>query len=79
MLVFGAVSSSWIYDDLAKVVLACAILLSKINLDLVQQHLDDVCAVGTEEYGSIFRFNEAYRQVADRLGVKLVPRDDPDK
>ena len=79
MLVFGAISSPGIYDDLAKVVLACAILLSKISPDMIQQHLDDVCGVGTEEDGSIYRFDEAYRQVADRVGVKLAPRDDPDK
>ena len=79
MLVFGAISSPGIFDDLAKVVLGCAIIQSGISADMVQQHLDDVCAVGTEEDGSIYSFDMAYRQVAERVGVKLAPRDDPDK
>ena len=79
MLVFGAISSPGIYDDLAKVVLGCAILLSGINEDMVQQHLDDVCSCGTTEDGSILEFDSMYRWVCDRVGVKLAPRDDPDK
>ena len=79
MLVFGAKSSPGIYDDLAKVILGCALLEAEMDADMVQQHLDNVCAVGTEENGSIYRFDEAYRKVADKVGVRLAPRDDPDK
>ena len=79
MLVFGAISSPGIYDDLAKVVLACAILKSKIDPEMVQQHLDDVCACGTDRDGTIYEFDKAYREVSERVGVRLASREDPDK
>ncbi len=44
ILVFGAIFSTGIYDDLAKEVLGCAIFLSGMDEDLVQQHLDDETA-----------------------------------
>ena len=59
ILVFGAIFSTGIYDDLAKEVLGCAIFLSDMDEDLVQQHLDDETAGD----GLIFTFNEAYRYV----------------
>ena len=75
ILVFGAIFSTGIYDDLAKEVLGCAIFLSDMDEDLVQQHLDDETAGD----GLIFTFNEAYRYVWQLVGVRLAPRDDPDK
>ena len=79
MLVFGCISSPGIYDDLAKVVLGCAINMSRIDPEMIQQHLDDVCACGTKEEGSILTFDRVYREVCERVGVRLASREDPDK
>ena len=46
MLVFWAISSPEIFDDLTKMVLAIALLLSGIPASFVQQHLYDVVGVG---------------------------------
>ena len=78
-LVFGAGSSPGIYDDLAKVVLAIAVSMSRIRWDLISQHLDDVVAVGHKDSVSIWEFDKAYREVAKQTGVSLADRSDPDK
>ena len=79
MLVFGAVSSPGIYDDLAKIIVALACLKASFPKELVQQHLDDVCACGPANDGRIYRFDKAYREVSDIVGVSLADRSDPDK
>ena len=79
MLVFGSISFLRIYDVLAKVVVACTILQSKIDEDIVQEHLDDVCGVGPKEKGMTCRFDGPYRQVAEEVGVHLASRKDQDK
>ena len=72
MLVFGAISSPGIYDDLAKVVLGIAVLLAGIHPEMIQQHLDDVCACGIPGNGKVEKFDETYRQVCDKVVLKLV-------
>ena len=79
MLIFGAVSSAGLYDDLAKVVLDFVIRHCKFPLDLVIQYLDDVCAAGPEGCLLLEKFVAAYRQIAADLGVKLAPTTDPEK
>ena len=79
MLVFGAGSSPGIYDDLAKVPLALAIIISKISWDHVCQHLDDVCAVGDKNATTIWDFDKAYREVCENVGISLADRSDKDK
>ena len=78
-LVFGAISSPGIYDDLAKVVLAIALLKSGLPAQLVSQHLDDVVAVGPHNTSAIWDFDRAYREVCDYVGVSLADRSDKDK
>ena len=78
-LVFGTASSPGLYDRLAKVVLDLALAVSKFPRDMVCQYLDDVCAAAPAGSGALERFRLAYRQVADQLGVRLAPEDDPDK
>jgi hypothetical protein len=77
--VFGAISSPGIYDDLAKVVLAIALLKSGLPAQLVSQHLDDVVAVGPHNTSAIWDFDRAYREVCDYVGVSLADRSDKDK
>ena len=44
---FGGASSVGLYDRLAKVFLFCAVVLSKMPSDQVEQIIDDVVACGT--------------------------------
>ena len=78
-LVFGAISSPGIYDDLAKIVLAIALLKSGMSPLLVSQHLDDVVAVGPNNTSAIWDFDRAYREVCQYVGVSLADRSDKDK
>ena len=78
-LVFGAGSSPGIYTDLASVPLHIAIKKSGIRRDLVGMHLDDVVAVGVSNSESIHKFDQAYREVAEYVGISLADRTDADK
>ena len=78
-LIFGSVSSPGIYDDLAKVVLGLALLMSGYPPELVSQHLDDVVAVGPEWNRGIWNFDSAYHEVCEYVGVSLADRSDKDK
>lgn len=78
-LVFGCRSSAGIYDRLAKLVLMLVILYSKFPFEMVCQYLDDVCAAAPEGSETLGEFEQAYRKVADHLGVLLAPTTDPDK
>ena len=78
-LIFGSVSSPGIYDDLAKVVLALALLMSGYPPELVSQHLDDVVAVGPDWNQGIWDFDKAYHEVCEYVGVSLADRSDKDK
>lgn len=78
-LIFGARSSAGIFDRFAKIVLAIVVAKSGISWDMVIQFLDDCC--GTAPAGSdvLQRFDQTFADVAGELGVRLAPRDDPDK
>ena len=78
-LIFGTSSSVGIYDRVAKVVLAIALLVARFPEDLVCQHLDDVCAAGPADTGALEGFEKAYKGVAAQVGVRLAPTTDPDK
>ena len=78
-LVFGGVSSAGLYDRLAKIVLFIVIKSSRFDPDLVIQHLDDCCAAGPANSSDLDVFDEEFSRVANLLGIKLAPRDDPDK
>ena len=64
---------------MAKIVLFIVVRESGIDKDLVRQHLDDCCASGPADSMVIDRFDAVFFKVAEELGVKLAPRDDPDK
>ena len=78
-LIFGSASSAGIFDDLAKIVLDIVIRMAKFERRMVCQHLDDTCAAGAEGSDSVRRFDETFSRVAEKLGIKLAPRDDPEK
>ena len=78
-LVFGAGSSPGIYTDLALVPLCIAIKISQIRRDHVGMHLDDVVGVGDRNSDTIWKFDQAYREVAEIVGISLADRSDRDK
>ena len=78
-LVFGCASSAGIFDRLAKIVLFIVIRRSGISPDMVCQHLDDCCAAGAANDNILQAYDNTFTNVASALGVKLAPRDDPEK
>jgi len=79
-LVFGAASSAGIFDRHAKVLLDLALRKSGFDARLVCQHLDDVVAAAADsDKSELTHFDRIYAQIAAEIGVKLAPRDDPDK
>ena len=76
-LIFGGVSSVGIYDRHAKLVLDLVLAATSFPRGQVCQHLDDVPAAGS--LGDLLAFDDAYYAIAGELGVRLAPRDDPEK
>ena len=68
-----------IYDRFAKVVLFIALQMAGMPPSLVVQQIDDVVACGPPDGKLVEKFDKAYIEVADKLGVALASRDDPDK
>ena len=78
-LIFGCVSSAGIFDRLSKAVLFIAMRRAGMPAHLVCQHLDDVCSAAPASSSLLFQFDSEFAAVAKHLGVKLAPRDDPEK
>ena len=78
-LIFGGKSSAGIYDRLAKIVLVVVIFRSGIRKEAVIQFLDDCCAAAPKGSSILEVFDRVFAEVAVELGIKLAPRDDPDK
>ena len=78
-LVFGCASSAGIFDRLAKIVLFIVLARSGMSREDVCQHLDDVCGAAPADSSILERFDAEFFAVAEYLGVRLAPRDDPDK
>ena len=78
-LIFGGASSAGIYDRVAKLVIF--IVKSKCRLpgELVCQVLDDCCACAPAGTDWLEEFDATFFDVAAALGIKLAPRDDPEK
>ena len=78
-LIFGSKSSVGLYDRLAKLVLFVVCKESGMPMDMVCQHLDDCAGAAPGDSALLLDFDRAFSSVAERLGIKLAPRDDPDK
>ena len=78
-LIFGSSSSPGLYDRLAKTVLDLVIRISKFPKQWVCQHLDDVAAACPADSTQLEVFDQTYIMVAKKIGVRLAPRDDPEK
>jgi hypothetical protein len=77
-LVFGSASSAGIFDDAAKTVLSIVCHVAAFPRRAVCQHLDDACAAHLHKH-RIVQFDKAFEEVAAQVGVKLAPKDNPDK
>ena len=78
-LIFGSISSVGIFDRTAKVVLFLVLHRSKFPRELVSQHLDDFCGAAPAGDDAIYTFDNAWSAVTSELGIKLAPRDSPEK
>ena len=78
-LVFGGASSAGLFDRLARIVLWLVVVRSGIDPALVIQYLDDCCAAAPKDSLILEKFDAEFFAVAAELGVKLAPRDDPQK
>jgi hypothetical protein len=74
MLVFGAASSTGLYDRLAKTMLDFVVRYSNFPPEIVIQYLDDVCGAAPHSCHSLAKFIDAYRIIATDLGVQLAPQ-----
>ena len=79
MLTFGGASSAGIYDDVAKLVKEFAVKASSTDNRMINQILDDVICVGSAGDGTVGKFYDTYRQIAEELGVRLADESDKDK
>jgi hypothetical protein len=77
-LIFGSASSAGIFDDAAKIVLTLACHVAQFPRKSVCQHLDDACAAHRLKE-KVQQFDAAFEHVAREVGVKLAPKDNPDK
>ena len=77
-LIFGSASSAGIFDDLAKVILDLVCRGSNFPAHMICQHLDDICAADSN-WEKINKFDNTFKEFACFTGVKLAPRDNPDK
>ena len=78
-LIFGGASSAGIFDRVAKIVIFIATFKAAFPRDWVIQHLDDCCAAAPAGSELLERLDREFFAVAKHLGIKLAPRDDPDK
>jgi hypothetical protein len=77
-LIFGSASSAGIFDDAAKIVLDIVCRVSKFPPRMVCQHLDDICAAAAQKC-QLECFDACFEKVAAETGVRLAPKDNPDK
>jgi len=78
-LIFGCTSSAGLFDRLAKVVVHIVVHLTNFPIKQVCQHLDDCCAAARYNSDQLAIFDATFYAVASEIGVKLAPREDPEK
>ena len=78
-LTFGGMNSPTIYHLPASLLRDWAIARSGQDSRQVIMQLDDNCACGPLGDGTLDRYRQEYRGLAERLGVKLASEDNPSK
>jgi hypothetical protein len=77
-LIFGSASSAGIFDGAAKVILGIVCHEANFPAKATCQHLDDIVAAHRDRQ-RVMEFDKQFQAVADRCGVKLAPKDNPEK
>ena len=78
-LTFGCGTSPTHFNLIAKLLINLAELRSGMDPRLNCQQLDDNCSAGPEGSHLLRRYRKHYREIAEEIGVKLAPEDDPSK
>jgi hypothetical protein len=78
-LIFGASSSAGIFDATAKVFVELVCRITGFPKDQICQHLDDICAAAAGDDHRLLLLDQQFKNTADKVGIKLASRDDPDK
>ena len=78
-LIFGSKSSVGLYDRLAKLVIFIVCKEAGMPPGMVCQHLDDCAAAGPRDSPLLEIFDATFFRVAEELGIRLAPRDNPEK
>ena len=78
-LTFGCGTSPTHYNIMAKLLIQLAELKSGMDPRLNCQQLDDNCTAGPEGSSILRRYRKHYRDIAEEIGVRLAPEDDPSK
>ena len=78
-LIFGCASSAGIFDRLAKLVVHIVATKSHFPTNRICQHLDNCCAAAPANSDTLEVFDNTFTAIAAEIGVKLAPRDDPEK
>jgi hypothetical protein len=77
-LIFGSASSAGIFDDVAKIILDIVCRAARFPKSMVCQHLDDICAAAAHKQ-RLELFDQAFEKIANQTGVRLAPKDNPEK
>ena len=76
---FGCSSSPGIYDAMSWLIVEIAGRRCGANREALQKQLDDVIYFGVKGTGTCGKFYQEYKEVCEKVGVKLAPEDDPEK
>ena len=78
-LTFGGCNSPSLYNMLARLLIELAALESGMDTRHSLQQLDDNCCTASVGSRIRWRYLKSYRGLADELGIRLAPEDDPAK
>ena len=76
---FGCSSSPGLYDRMSWLVVEVTCRRCRANREALQKQLDDVVYFGVRGTGTCRKFYQEYKDVCERVGVRLAPEDDPEK
>ena len=78
-LTFGGCNSPTLYNMVARLLIELAALESGMDTRHSVQQLDDNCSTASVGSRILWRYLKSYRGLADELGIRLAPEDDPAK
>ena len=78
-LTFGGCNSPTLFNMVARMLIELACLDSGMDSRHSVQQLDDNCAVASSGSKMLWSYLKSYRSLAEELGIRLAPEDDPSK